>query len=368
MPRAGENPGSREQIEDREASRMRHRRILYVGPLLADSTTIQRLHALQAFGYEISTVTTAKPAAHQRLSLFARVRNRFLGKRDRTGANGRILSELRTTPFDLLWIDKGLTVHPQTLQNVRRTQPSCLIVGFSPDDMMNPRNQSRCFLRGLRLYDWYITNKSYNVAELKALGCPRVVFMDNGFDPATHRPMPVSAEERKRFGGAVGFIGQWEPHRAGSLRALAQAGVPVRVWGYTWERMKNVPDGLTLENRPLWGDDYAKAICAFDINLCFLRKCNRDLQTTRSVEIPACGAFMLAERTVEHLRLFREGVEAEFFSSDAELVTKTYSYLGHPEKRRLMAQQGYLRCQAGGYDYSSRLRPLLQQIFHERAN
>lgn len=344
------------------------RGILYVGPVLAGSTTVQRLQALQALGYETSAVTTAKPAVHQRLSLFARVQNRLLGRRDRTGANDRILLELRRKPFDLLWIDKGLTIRPETLESARRAQPSCLIVGFSPDDMMNPRNQSRCFLRGIPFYHWYITNKSYNVPELKALGCPRVVFMDNGFDPATHRPLAVSAEERKRLGGAVGFIGQWEPHRASSLRALAQTSVPVRIWGYTWERMKDVPAGLTLENRPLWGDDYAKAICAFDINLCFLRKCNRDLQTTRSVEIPACGAFMLAERTVEHLRLFREGVEAEFFSSDAELITKTSYYLGHPEKRRLIAQQGYLRCQAGGYDYPSRLRPLLQQIFHERAN
>lgn len=343
-------------------------RTLYVGPLIAGSTTVQRLRALETLGYDVRTVTTAGPSAHTRPSLLARIQNRLWGRRDRTGANDRILSELRALPFDLLWLDKGLTIHPQTLAGVRREQPSCLIVGFSPDDMMNPRNQSRDFLRGLPLYDCYITNKSYNVVELKALGCPKVVFMDNGFDPATHRPLPVSAEERKRLGGAVGFIGQWEPHRAGSLRALAQAGVPVRVWGYTWERMKDIPAGLTLENRPLWDDDYAKAICAFDLNLCFLRKCNRDLQTTRSVEIPACGAFMLAERTVEHLRLFREGVEAEFFSSDAELVTKTCYYLGHPEKRRLIAQQGYLRCQAGGYDYSSRLRPLLQQIFHERAN
>ena len=61
--------------------------------------------------------------------------------------------------------------------------------------------------------------------------------------------------------------------------------MPVRVWGYTWERMKNVPANLVLENRPFWAGDYAKAICAFDINLCFLRKCNRDKQTTRSIEM-----------------------------------------------------------------------------------
>jgi hypothetical protein len=167
------------------------------------------------------------------------------------------------------------------------------------------------------------------------------------------------------LGGPVGFIGQWEADRAASLSALAVAGIPIRAWGYTWERMKHVPSGMRLENRPLWGDDYAKGICAFDINLCFLRKCNRDRQTTRSIEIPACGAFMLAERTEEHLHLFEEGIEAEFFSSSDELLTKTKYYLQHDDQRRLVAQRGYERCQRNGYSYHDRLSKVIQSVFYE---
>jgi hypothetical protein len=340
----------------------KQRGILYVGPLIAGSTTVQRFHALEALGYDVRSITTTGPVTNHRPSLLARIQNRLLGRRDCARANDRIVSELREKEFNLLWIDKGLTIDPATLRQVRAVQPTCRIIGFSPDDMMNPANQSRRFLRGLCLYDWYITNKSYNVAELKALGCLRVVFMDNAFDPATHRPVPVTADERKRLGGPVGFIGQWEPDRARSLRSLARAGVPVRVWGYTWERMRAVPPSLILENRPVWGEDYAKAICAFDINLCFLRKVNRDRQTTRSLEIPACRAFMLAERTDEHLRLFEEGKQAEFFSDDRELLAKTRYFLEHPEERLKIAQGGYERCIRSGYSYPERLRQVLAEL------
>jgi spore maturation protein CgeB len=186
--------------------------------------------------------------------------------------------------------------------------------------------------------------------------------MDNGFDPAIHRPVPVNADERKRLGGPVGFIGQWEPDRARSLCSLARAGLVVRVWGYNWDRMRGVPPRLVLENQPLWGNHYAKAICAFGINLCFLRKVNRDRQTSRSIEIPACGAFMLAERTDEHLRLFEESKEAEFFSDDRELLTKTRYFLEHPEERSKVAQAGYERCLTSGYSYPERLRRVLAEL------
>ncbi len=339
-------------------------RILFVGPLVHGSTASQRLEALRALGHVVAPVTTRKggPYTGEDPPLLQRVEQKLVGPSDQAGANEAILASVRETSFDLVWIEKGLTITPATLGTIRATQPSCLIVGFSPDDMMNHANQSRHFLRSLPFYDCYVTNKSYNVPELEVLGCPKVLFMDNGFDPLTHRPVDLVAGDRERFGGEVGFIGQWEPDRAGSLRALALAGLPVRVWGYTWERMRNVPANLTLENRPCWGDDYAKAICAFDVNLCFLRKCNRDRQTTRSIEIPACGAFMLAERTDEHLRLFEEGKEAEFFSDEHELLDKTRYYLDHADARRSIAQRGFQRCVRDAYSYPERLQKVLALI------
>jgi spore maturation protein CgeB len=338
--------------------------ILFVGPLVHGSTAAQRLEALRTLGHVVTPVTTRKGGPYTGVEppVLQRVEQKIRGPSDQAGANEAMLAKIREAAFDLVWIEKGLTIEPSTLRAIRAAQAPCLIVGFSPDDMMNGANQSRHFLHGLPLYDYYVTNKSYNVPELEALGCPKVLFMDNGYDPRTHHPAELGAGDRERYGGAVGFIGQWEPDRAGSLRELAQAGMRVRVWGYTWERMRQVPPNLILENRPWWSEDYAKAICAFDINLCFLRKCNRDRQTTRSIEIPACGAFMLAERTDEHLRLFEEGKEAEFFSDERELLEKARYYLEHAEERASIAQRGYQRCVRDAYSYPERLQKILASM------
>ena len=84
----------------------------------------------------------------------------------------------------------------------------------------------------------------------------------------------------------------------------------------------------------LYSDNYVKALQSFKISLCFLRKMNFDQQTTRSVEIPACGGFLMAERTNEHLSLFEENKEAVYFSSNKELLEKCKFYLKNDTERK----------------------------------
>ncbi len=139
----------------------------------------------------------------------------------------------------------------------------------------------------------------------------------------------------------------------------------MRVWG-PWPRWKAAP-GLRVEGRPLWDDDYARALSAFRINLGFLRRVNRDLQTTRSIEIPACGGFLLAERTAEHRRLFREDVEAVFFSDDRELLEKCRHYLAHEDERARIAEAGRRRCIDDAYSYEARLTFILRHALGLRA-
>jgi spore maturation protein CgeB len=120
---------------------------------------------------------------------------------------------------------------------------------------------------------------------------------------------------------------------------------------------------------------YPRVVNATRINLGFLRKANRDQQTTRSIEIPACRGFMLAERTKEHRRLFREGIEAEFFEGFDELLAKCRHYLVQEDERRRIAENGHRRCIFGGYSYEGRLLSVLEhameitpQVVHEGAS
>ena len=339
-------------------------KIAYVGPLWDGGTCRMRMRALQDLGHEVFAIDTAAVSLQSGWkSILERLLSKVGYPPDSTGVNAKICEIVQRERPDCLWIDKGLTIKPTTLLYVREGLPRTFLVSYSPDDMLQPHNQSHSYLQTIPIYDIHFTTKTYNVDELRTLGAKRAIFIGNAYDPHTHRPIVVSETDRLILGGQVGFIGAFEMERTQQMLALAQAGIPVRVWGWgSWSRWQGKHPDLKIECRPLWGDAYAKAICSFEINLGFLRKINRDQQTTRSVEIPACGGFILAERTEEHLELFEEGKEAEFFGSIEELIEKVQFYLKHEDLRKKIALAGRKRCLRSGYDYHSRMRWMLEQV------
>jgi len=335
-------------------------RILYVG--VADGTCRHRANALSELGHSLDFVYSGVPRGFWPKQI-DRVARRLAGVwLDLPGANRRIRAALAQRPYDLLWIDKGLWIRPRTLREAKRVRPGIPVVSYSPDDMMIPIHQSPDFVGCQPLYDLQVTTKSYNVAELKAIGARDVLFIDNAYEPAAHRPVDLDEAERRRFGADVGFVGTYEHDRASQMLRLARAGIPVTIWGGNWEQFRESDTNLRIRREELVGLDYAKAINGARINLGFLRKVARDLQTTRSIEIPACGAFMLAERTDEHMRLFEEGREAEFFSSFEELERKCRYYLEHEDERARIAAAGLVRCRRDGYSNRDRLRGVLEYV------
>ena len=286
---------------------------------------------------------------------------------DDTGVNHAILQEVSSNTFNFVWIEKGLMIRPSVIRKIKKLHPGVKIASYTEDDMFARHNQSAYYRASLSLFDVVFTTKSYNcdLGELPSLGAKKVVFVDKSFDRYTHRPVPVSDGDREAYGADVGFIGTFEEDRAEKMFFLAKSGIEVRVWGNGWKRWVGKHSILRIENQPIYGAEYVKSLCSTKINLCFLRKSNRDLQTDRTMEIPACEAFMLAERTEEHERLFKDGKEAAYFNTSEpdELLEKVRYYLDHEQERQQIARCGRERCLNSGYSHHDRIQWMMSHIW-----
>jgi spore maturation protein CgeB len=112
----------------------------------------------------------------------------------------------------------------------------------------------------------------------------------------------------------------------------------------------------------VWEGDYARVINAAKIGLGLLSKRYPETTTTRTFEIPGCGTFLLAERSLHHQELYKEGREAEFFGNADEMVEKINYYLANPAQRLKIAAAGHQRCIASGYSNRHRVRKMLDYI------
>lgn len=342
--------------------------ILFVGPLDYGSTSLQRYNAIKKLYSSSKSVNIFKKIPKNFIYNFYL---NFLTKigfpKDISNANKNIIKKIKKYKPNIIWLEKANTIKANTLLTIKKISNKTRILGYSPDYMTRFVNKSHYFTKAIKYYDFFFTTKSYGVKELKKIGAKKVFFINNSFDPKTHRKIYLSNNYKSKFKCAVGFVGTWEKERAEYMYAVAYSGIIVKWWGsvsnrhFFFEKFYSHPN-LIKNNNNILGEEYAKAINSFDIALCFLRRDNKDLQTTRSIEIPACGTFMLAQRTKEHQMLFKEGKEAEFFSSKNELIKKINYYLKNEKERVKIAEAGRKRCQKSGYSNYTAIKNILRMV------
>ena len=122
--------------------------------------------------------------------------------------------------------------------------------------------------------------------------------------------------------------------------------------------------------RPHWrgpglydDDDYAMAVQCAKVCIGMLSKGNRDLCTTRSFEIPRLGGLLCAERTSEHLALYREDVEAVFWNDADECVEKCIRLLSDGPWRSQVAQNGRKRSMQNGTSNETVMNQIISRVF-----
>jgi len=82
----------------------------------------------------------------------------------------------------------------------------------------------------------------------------------------------------------------------------------------------------------------------------------------RTFEIPACGAFLLAETTDEHQALFQNSQPMTYFSTPEELVERVRYYLAHQEERTNIAHLGHAKIIQGCNTYKDRVEQILKIV------
>jgi spore maturation protein CgeB len=320
-------------------------KILFVGNTRRTSLALHYFTNLVKLGY---LVLPYDPDYFYARHLFERALIKL--RREPTPSKKKAVSQdlitlCRKNRFDIVMVMAENFVDADTIAEMKSVSKSAPLMIFHSHDntfspgILKPAN----FIKTLQAYDFVFTTKSYNVPRYKALGQENSFFIPSGYEPAIHHPI---SDQYSIFPGQwfdVTFIGTYDLSRASYLAAAGWNRL--QVWGDRWKRSPEFRKHHSrIHPKAIYDFEFADVTSHTKCALGLLREEAGDLHTTRTFEIPACGAMQLAPRNEEILSFFREDEEIVCFDSPGELKEKLDYYLENEWKRAAIARRGFERC------------------------
>lgn len=338
-------------------------KIFFAGALHLEAGPTIRARTLRELGNEVELFNTRLYKSWGGRYVSYVLRRTGLIKVNHAILNKQLVRQAIVSKPDILWIDKGQYVCGTSLRKIKE-QTDATIVYETLDYMFAPFNKTWQVLSSIPEYDLIITMRK-DQEEYYKNGAKKVLRLWCGFYSQLFRPIELSDEDKRLYSADVMFCGTPEKERAETLVFLISHGVNVKIWGVRkdWKRLECFKqlESHFVDSFLHW-PEYVKALNASNIALCFLKRVSKDEHTFRSLEIPACGTFMAAERTNEHMELFEENKEAVFFSNNNELLDKIRYYLSHEAKRKQIANAGRKKCVDRDYTFHQKYSTIMQEI------
>lgn len=333
-------------------------KVLYIGHYEEGSTSRMRGEYLKQILPEASfTVIDINPVLLATPRLFRSIGWRYKIGPLITNVNNHVRQTLKNDySYDLVWIDKGVFILPDIISALRAKSKK--IVHYTPDPAFT-YHRSSLFYKALPYYDYCITTKSFEIESYKQYGV-NTIFCTQGFDPKVHRPLHAPNEKQ-----GVVFIGHKEDEREYIVSQLIDRNVKVTVAGNHWDKFyakKKHNLNLVYKGKGIFGNEYAQELSSALIGLGLLSRWVPELHTTRTFEIPACGTVLATEHNPEIGSIYADD-EVIYFDDADEAVEKVAHFVTKRDKAIAIAEKGYNKVIAGGYNYRDILKNILRQIY-----
>jgi spore maturation protein CgeB len=264
-----------------------------------------------------------------------------------------VVAGCRQSPPEILITTGGAPLTRSVLHILREMGIVC--VNYSTDDPWNPLLRASWYLRALREYDAIFTTRRANIRDFADIGCGQVRYLPFGYDEWL-----FCGGARSLDGPApdVLFVGGADRDRVAFMTEFLRAGHRVALVGGYWERFSSMRPYALGQRSP-------EALCALTtaakVNLCLVRRANRDGHVMRSFEIAAVGGCMLAEDTAEHREIFGPDREAVvYFRTPGEAAEQSRALIADPAERARLSAAARARISRGANTYRDRLVSLLR--------
>jgi spore maturation protein CgeB len=342
--------------------RMHHKRILMPGEFWFGASGAGVAHGLRQLGHAVDQVEISDYMLKWN-NVASKIAKRLLIKKAIQAYKAAIINQIKIFKPDILLAFKGSYLDPEFLAEVKSHGVLC--VNVFPDFSFLHNDFSEDWITS---YDFFISTKPFHRERLDELCGPAgFAIVPHGYSSLVHRRIPTEAERSPAFD--LCYMGNADQRKATILSEILThfPDRPAVVIGSNWSRFLDPAQFPACRFvGAMSGDAMVGTMQSSRINIAFHFGARDqtgwfDRISTRSYEIPACGAFMLHIDNPEIRELYTPGEEIAVFTTPAEAIGQIEHYLAHDEERRAIADAGWRRC-VPAYSYDARCIDIMAAI------
>lgn len=296
------------------------------------------------------------------------VKNRVLNKvfmpKVSKKINDHFIKHFENGMYDCIFVITGWHLDPETIDLAKRH--SKLIYNWSIDELFNNVFSSYINPETYLKYDCIFSQRRHLFDSYYSRGIKRIEYFPFYYYDG-HYPIVPSEAEKLEWGSDIAFLGSWSKSREKKLYALE--GYNVKIWGAHWNRAsRDFKKKFDITNKIAWLQDMSRVVNSAKVIVDVLTEEQNDQINLKTYQIPACGGFLLTERTDEVLKLFEEEKEIACYGSLTELREKCVYYLEHNAERKVIANNLYKKVVDGQNNISDRAKTIFNLINEQLAD
>ncbi len=270
--------------------------------------------------------------------------------------NAMVLEEIKIFQPDAVLVFKGMEIFPSTLKLLRKQ--GVYLMNYNPDhpfEYVSRGSGNANVLNSIPHFHHHFSYSKEICNDLKtkysvhASWLPFAYFNDK---------TPLQEIKIRR----ICFIGNPDMKRVSLVKEIAEAGIPIDVYGVDWDNhLSEQENSRTFP--PVFQSDFTQTAQQYLAHINVFRTHNIGSHNMRSFEIPAIGGIMVAPYSNEHASFFMDKSEAFFYHSDSELIKILSELIQMPDDELYRLKiNAYNRIAKGENTYQDRANEVFKHL------
>lgn len=231
--------------------------------------------------------------------------------------NNLFVKKIKIYKPDIIFMWRSTTILANTIKKIKEFNPKTKIILYHNDNpyvgLVN-KLKFRHFLNSIKYADITAAYRPKDFRFIKKLGAKKIKLLMPNYISYLHKPTNL----KKKID--LLFIGHYSLDRENTLEYLCKKKIKLEIYGPGWQNLKSNSILRNIVKKEIINRKYVNKISEAKITISFLSKKNKDVYTRKCFEIPACGSILLAPKTKELQKLFRNKKEALFWSSNKDML------------------------------------------------